>query len=501
MRARIRPLATALCIAQGFAPTALAQNLIDPTLQVETWVLGLARPTTFALLPQGSVGVLACEKETGRVIHIQNGVVQGIALDLAVNYASERGLLGIALHPDFALNGWVYLYYTPSSTGLDTAVNANALGHRVERYTWTGTALTSAQLILSLPVTTGPNHDGGILLFGPDRMLYGVIGDLNRDGQLENFPNGPPPDDTAIIFRIADDGSFPSDNPFFGLGGAMQKVYAYGVRNSFGMDFDPVNGVLWDTENGPQTYDEINRVLPGFNSGWEQIMGPDARDPEGLGDLWAAAGSAYSDPEFSWLSTIGVTTIRFIRGLSLGSKYENDCIVGDNNTGSLYQFEPTLDRTALVMPTPETADLVADNNIERSAFLFGSGFGVVTDIHSGPDGVYVSSLFTGRIYRIFRSPTDNVERQHASELRVWPNPGAGRTLVQLQHEPQAPALEARIYSPAGRLVRVRWGSGGALEWDGLGAEGEVLPAGVYLLRADTGTKRLEAKLVRLGASR
>ena len=108
-----------------------------------------------------------------------------------------------------------------------------------------------------------------------------MIGDLNRRGQLQNVPTGPGPDDTSVIIRLNDDGTIPSDNPFFSLGGNWAKYYAYGIRNSFGLAFDPVTQKLWMTENGPDTYDEVNLVDPGFNSGWVQMMGPDARSPQG----------------------------------------------------------------------------------------------------------------------------------------------------------------------------------------------------------------------------
>ena len=87
-----------------------------------------------------------------------------------------------------------------------------------------------------------------------------------------------------MIFRINDDGTAPSDNPFASQPN-LAKYYAYGIRNGFGLAFDPLSGELWDTENGPNAYDEINLVRPGFNSGWERIMGPVSRDPQGTSDL------------------------------------------------------------------------------------------------------------------------------------------------------------------------------------------------------------------------
>jgi len=390
------------------AAAAWAQSVSDPLLQVTEFVAGLSLPTAMALLPTTAgtpLEFLVGEKATGRVMHLRGNAILGPVLDLAVNSRSERGLLGLALHPDFTSNGFVYLYYSASSTGADNVDQNGIAANRVVRYVWDGARLSAPFLLLDLPATPGPNHDGGVLLFGPDGMLYGVIGDLNRNGQLQNYPSGPAADDTGIIFRLQDDGSLPADNPFAALGGAMAKVFAYGVRNSFGMDFEPQTQVLWDSENGPDRFDELNRVPGGYNSGWEQIMGPDAQDPQGTSDLWNASGSQYADPLFSWSVPIGVTAIHFVRTAVLGPEYVHDLLVGDNNTGALYRFEPSPDRTSLVMPTPETADRVADNATERDVFRFGAGFGVITDIETGPDAVYVCSLSTGRIYRIRRDPT------------------------------------------------------------------------------------------------
>src|SRR5947199_259078 len=103
--------------------------------------------------------------------------------------------IGVALDPDFAVNRRVFLYYTESATGADTVGTPIPLGNRVYRYTWDGSALVNPVLVLDLPVTNGPNHNGGVLTFGSDGALYAVIGDLNRGGKLQNFPLGPDPDD------------------------------------------------------------------------------------------------------------------------------------------------------------------------------------------------------------------------------------------------------------------------------------------------------------------
>ncbi len=188
----------------------------------------------------------------------------------------------------------------------------------------------------------------------------------------------------------------------------VASYYAYGVRNSFGLGLDPVTNRLWDTENGPSNYDEVNRIDPGTNSGWEQIMGPDALDPEGLADLFdiPGAGSTYSDPEFSWLTTIAPTAILFPVSSLLGAAYDEVALVADNNFGRIYAFPLNAERDGFDLSGfAGVADLVANNAAERDQFLFGEGFGAITDLEIGPDGaLYVLSITNGAIYRITGPP-------------------------------------------------------------------------------------------------
>jgi aldose sugar dehydrogenase len=176
---------------------------------------------------------------------------------------------------------------------------------------WNGSSLTQADNLIRIralqplgsPGETGQfgNHDGGVIAFGPDGKLYIFVGDGGRRGQMQNLEfgplgpghpapqlGGPQPDDahlTGVVLRLNADGSAPADNPFFTRGAAvggevganLQKVFSYGHRNSFGFDFDPVSGVLWLQENGDDSFSELNRVEPGMNSGWVQIMGPASR--------------------------------------------------------------------------------------------------------------------------------------------------------------------------------------------------------------------------------
>ena len=440
-------------------------SLVDSNLRVRTVVEKLEQPTTMAFLGPNDFFVL--EKATGKVKRVVNGVVASTVLDLAVNTGSERGLLGIALHPDFPATPHVYLYWTESTTGADTEVLANTplLGNRVDRFVWDGSALTQEINIIKLralqpafageptPPTGRGNHDGGVIKFGPDGKLYIFIGDVGRRGWMQNLLNGPyqpgdpafgtddnfggpEPDDahlTGSILRLNPDGTTPADNPltgtghvfvarldglqenppntstargyaafflnqeqtalsftvtvggldftgtqtadpsdnlvaahihapaprgmnagvrfgFFGqpfndnnpndvvvtpfatgVGGTIvskwdsvegnnttltaqlpnilaglsyinfhttrlpggevrgqieenpqvtaniHKVFCYGLRNSFGFDFDPKSGNLWLEQNGDDTFTELDLVQPGMNGGWIQAMGPIAR--------------------------------------------------------------------------------------------------------------------------------------------------------------------------------------------------------------------------------
>jgi glucose/arabinose dehydrogenase len=255
--------------------------------------------------------LLILEKNTGRVQRVTGGAVQGTVLDLAVNFGSERGLLGIAAHRNFPSDPRVYLYWTESTTGADTNVLSETplLGNRVDRFVWNGSTLEFDRAVIrirALQEDPGQpprgNHNGGVLAVGRDGKLYVFVGDVGRRGHLQNLAcgptstcpgptvpddqfGGPAPDDahlSGVVLRLNDDGTAPRDNPFFRAGGTIggqvganiQKIFSYGHRNSFGLAIHPRTGDVWLQENGDDTFSEINRLTPGMNGGWIQIAGP-----------------------------------------------------------------------------------------------------------------------------------------------------------------------------------------------------------------------------------
>jgi glucose/arabinose dehydrogenase len=495
---------------------AQGPEVLDPRLAVRTLASGFTTPISMAFL--GSNDMLVLEKDTGRVVRVTNGTVGATVLDLGVNSNSERGLLGIALHPEFPRNPGVYLYWTCRSSAApadpffpdeERCLDANMfapdtgdilmvplLGNRVDRFIWTGSTLVFDRNLVMLrafqndgaptPANQGDetqppraNHDGGVIRYGPDGKLYIVIGDNGRRGALQNLPcgptaatcpgtitpddqfGGPEPDDahlTGVILRLNDDGTTPSDNPFFSAGAAIggevganiQKIFAYGLRNSFGMAFDPRSGLLWEQENGDDSFSEINLAERGFNSGWVQIMGPPARlaqyksietdrtapqpfapagyfglqqlrwSPENIADtpsealsrLFMLPGAHYSAPELAWKFEVAPAAIGFLNGSALGPSYDGSLFVGAARTflegGHLFRLRLTGNRRRIAVDDPRLEDRVADNVnkweiTESESLLFGRNFGVSTDLQTSPGGTLaVVSLSDGAIYEIFR---------------------------------------------------------------------------------------------------
>jgi len=410
---------------------ARAQTLTDAGLRVNTYVRGFDNPSGIAFLDANGTA-LVTEKNTGRVKLVENRAITKTVLDLPVANDSERGLLSVAIGPSFATDHFVYLYHTAAAQD-----GGQPIVNKISRYTWNPTkkTLTFERKIIDLPGGPGPNHDGGKIVFAPNGKLFTVIGELNREERTSNFENSNTLNPVGAILRLQPNGQSIATNPFPVLGSPspQQNIWAYGIRNSFGLAFDPVTGDLWDTENGPDRMDEINRVPPGFNSGWKDIQGPVSRsgtDTSGLVSLGPRAN--YQDPKMSWVQTVAPTDLEFVNSSRLGSAYRNDLIVGDVNTGALYHFDLTSNRRSLAL-SGALADLVADNSSgdllkESDPLIFGRDFGVTSDIINGPGGLFVLSLSNGTLYRISQR---TVASGRELETRAVPEVSVGSGLVVL----------------------------------------------------------------------
>ncbi|MGA7898276.1 MAG: PQQ-dependent sugar dehydrogenase [Nitrososphaeraceae archaeon] len=397
-------------------PAVAGPTIIDPNLKAEVVFKGLKIPTSMAFLAPNNILVL--EKNSGNVLRILNGNLIKKPL-LHVNAATqflEWGLLGIAISKQTnpasddsgQVHTYVFLYYTKS--GANPRVSE---GNHIYRYELVNDQLINSVELLNLPSNapdplSESNHNGGKVLIGPDNNVYTIIGDVgSHDGQAQNNKIGKKLDGTSGILRITKDGQPVVPDPL-GTQDPTRVYYAYGIRNSFGMDFDPVTGNLWDTENGPTYGDEINLVKPGFNSGWNQIMGvwqvngplpgPVAENPGK--DLINFDGKGiYRSPEFVWNQTVGPSALKFLNSDKLGKQYENTMFVGNVNTGDLYNFKLNEDRTSLLLSGPLQGK-VANNQDDLKSVIFGHGFGTITDLEVGPDGFLYVLTFDGTIYRI-----------------------------------------------------------------------------------------------------
>jgi aldose sugar dehydrogenase len=397
-------------------PAATGPTINDPSLKAEVIFKGLKIPTSMAFL--GPNDILVLEKNSGNVLRIVDGRVLEKPL-LHVNVATqflEWGLLGIAISRQGNSAGddsgqghtYVFLYYTKS-----TANPRVSAGNHLYRYELVNDQLVNPVDLLNLPSNAPDpivesNHNGGKVLIGPDNNVYTVIGDVgSHDGQAQNNKIGKKLDGTSGILRITKDGQPVAPDPLV-QEDPTRVYYAYGIRNSFGMDFDPVTGNLWETENGPTYGDEINLVKPGFNSGWNQIMGiwqtngplqgPVVENP--AKDLINFGGKGiYRAPEFVWNQTVGPSALKFLNSAKFGKQYENTIFVGDVNTGNLYNFKLNEDRTGLLLSGPLEGK-VANSLDDLKSVIFGHGFGTITDIEVGPDGFLYVLTFDGTIYRI-----------------------------------------------------------------------------------------------------
>jgi glucose/arabinose dehydrogenase len=412
--------------------------LSDPKLKIELVTSGLDFPTTMAFL--GPDDFLILEK-AGTVKRVTNGVIlDKPLLQVDVSVKDERGLLGIAISEKKNLDGNgtsiknnnishnVFLYYViceGKNTGCENRVYRYDLDNK-------NNVLINPKLLLSIPSFPDPAHIGGIIDIGPDNNLYVTVGNFQHTipsevyrTKTQNYEDGKPVDGRAGVLRITQDGK-PVGEGIIGNEYPLNLYYAYGVKNSFGIDFDPVTGKLWLTENGPKFGDEINLAEPGFNSGSDKIFGIWRVNEEGkklqidgnkegeyvtVGnnpkDLVYFEGKGhYSPPEFTWDKSVAPTALLFLDSKNLGAEYENDMFVGSVD-GQIFHFDLNDNRTGLLLKGV-LEDKIASDDTEFADILFAEGFSIITDLKQGPDGnLYVVSGLKqsksenlGAVYRI-----------------------------------------------------------------------------------------------------
>ena len=407
----------------------------DPKLKAELIVSGLEFPTSIAFIDKNDF--LIIEKETGLVKRVTDGKILEPLLQLTVSGNDERGLLGIDIDKKQYTAGFEVIYVYLSYVECESKESCES---KVVRYELDNenNKLIYPKEIFSIKSFPDDSHVGGIVKVGPDHNVYVTVGDFTCtdcppfETLAENFENGVPPDGRAGILRMSPEGE-PVDNGIIGKEPPLNLYFAYGVRNSFGIDFDPLTGYLWDTENGPDYGDEINLVEPGFNSGALKIFGKSESNSnsnyefdnvvqsstEGPDGLVTFNGTGrYSEPELSWQDTVAPTSVTFLDSNTLGNNYRNDMFVSTAGGGKIYNFDLSQDRKQLVLKN-ELSDKVVDSNVEEDSITFAEGFTMITDLEVNPyDGsLYVVSPVdgdsaAGSVYKIVSTsppePTQNL---------------------------------------------------------------------------------------------
>jgi glucose/arabinose dehydrogenase len=377
------------------------------SFEVQTIISGIEFPTGITFLDPNDM--LVIEKNKGIVQRVINGQLEKEPLlDVNVANEAERGMLGIAVSKNSTNHKtYVFLYYTESKD----EDGGEPEGNRVYRYELVDNKLINPKLLLDLPYLPGPAHNGGALTIGPDNNVYVIVGNLhvrayNEGDEItlaQNIKGGEEADGRGGILRVTQDGQIVNGKGILGDKHPLDMYYAYGIRNSFGIAFDPVAHNLWDTENSAGPGDEINLVRPGFNSGFNKISGSSSRDQEfdPSADLVNFQGRGiYSGPELDLGAHIAPTSLTFLTSDKYGDEYENDMFVATAG-GRVLHFELTEDRNDLVL-RDKLEDKVAENEDDLEDVTILEDMETITDLEVGPDGYLYGTTYSnnGTIFRL-----------------------------------------------------------------------------------------------------
>lgn len=346
-------------------PTGVVHTAVQD-FRVEK-VAQIPQPYGLAPLPDGRILVTQATGEL-RIVDragIVSDPIIGTPKGLPTQDAMRRTMLDVALHPDFATNGWVYLTWAEQQPGVkgDPGVRITLSRGRIKNGTW-----TDRQDLL-----TTPSHMSGsakIAFDGKGHVFYAVL-----DGNVaEADPETAPAQDLSLpagkILRLNDDGSVPSDNPFVGRKGAFPYVWSYGHRVALGLAFD-VEGSLWETENGPRGGDELNRIVPGKNYGWPGVTWGHRYDDKAVTPRPQQAGM--EQPVYNWSPTPSLSSIRFYNAAAFPN-WKGSAFIGTLKYRTLMRATLTNDRVVLLETILFNVGRMRDLEVGADGFIY-----VITD--------------------------------------------------------------------------------------------------------------------------
>ena len=365
---QIASLANFITTIQDFGETHARQSIASfenkvfeselEKFAVEIVANGLETPWSFAFLPDGRM--LVAERP-GRLRFVsKNSVSDPIAGFPQVWARQDGGLMGLALHPDYERNGWIYVSYAEAGGEPGTSMTRVVRG-RIEDGRWVDQediwAPDRADYIES------NIHFGSRLLFVDGKLLFS-IGDRGRRNYAQRMSNP-----YGKIFRVNDDGSTPKDNPFAKRDDALGSIWTYGHRNPQGLARDPRTGFLWSTEHGPMGGDELNVLKKGANYGWPIVTHGLDDDGSVISNETSRAGM--QDPAAFWTPSISPAAIEFYTGKQF-PRWRNHLLLGSLTSLELRRLE-----------------IQGDRVVKQEVLI--KNFGRIRDIHTGPDGnIYVA---------------------------------------------------------------------------------------------------------------
>jgi glucose/arabinose dehydrogenase len=350
-------------LALGMVPAPPPTSSPAASITAKAVVKGLNDPATFTFGPDGAIWY--GELGTGEIHvigakHHSNHLFFGIP---NVVNDGEQGLLGLALDPGFPATPFVYAYATRT-------VHGGQERDQIVRITDVNGHGTGMRVIWSSGTVAGVYHDGGRIEFGPDGRLYAIQGEAHNAANAQDLSNA-----AGKILRMTTAGKPALGNPF-----PHSRIWAYGIRNSFGFDFDPQTGRLWETENGPSCNDELNRIISGRNYGWgtdQTCATPPAPPLDTNQD-----GPKPVLPKRWYTPVIAPTGAVFCQHCGLGKRAEGRLFFGAYNTGEIRQVTLTKSRLG----------------VARQAIVYVHGEGVLS-MEAAPDGqLYFSDSHA--IYRL-----------------------------------------------------------------------------------------------------
>jgi len=362
-----RRITTAVMLALIGASTVLPDATLASArggLVARRVVTGLNGPAGFTFLPDGKIVYL--ERGTGeiRIYDPRRETDRRFFRVRGVNGQGERGALGVAVAPGWPSPRSLYVYVTRSSEG-------RGLRNQIVRITRAGGRATM-RVLVSTPASSAPYHNGGRILFGPDGMLYAIVGDGHDPSSSQDLTGNL----RGKILRMTPDGGVPSDNPI-----PRSRIFAFGIRNSFGFTFDPLTDRLWETENGPACNDELNLIVAGGNYGWgpnQSCQGPSPGNTNNSGPPPRRL------PKLWFKTPIAVTGAAFCDGCGLGDGFEGDLFFGAANDGRLRRV---------------SLDAARDDVVGGSVSVLQSPNSTIYSVETAPDGRIYFSDYQG-IYRV-----------------------------------------------------------------------------------------------------